>query len=398
MRTKHTPHSLPAFPVYSSAFISENELVLGGGGGQSKTGIKNKLRLYRIDTDKHIELLHEFELEKGEDAPMSMAAHPSARSLACGVNSSVEALQGGANQNCRVFDVEDKRLALSKSQSTLSINELEDDFQKVTVFSPSGNLLAAAGTKDLSLLRYPSLSPAADPVHLDKGEIYDASFSSKTLVVATTVSLLVYALPPSEAQDKSEKAAGKEKENALAALQLLKTVERPTLPGNNAGSSFRSVRFHPQDEKVLYTLINAVPPRTRTKSSPRRAFVCKWDTEKWEVTKMRKVGDKGVTCFDVSPNGRFVAFGSSDYTVGILDAKTLAPLITILKAHDFPPTTLRFNTASNLLVSGSADNTIRVVTVPENLGAISWTFWVTIILTLLVLLFAFIAQRMHEGL
>lgn len=43
MRTKHTPHPLPAFPVYSSAFISEHELVLGGGGGQSKTGVKNKL-------------------------------------------------------------------------------------------------------------------------------------------------------------------------------------------------------------------------------------------------------------------------------------------------------------------------------------------------------------------
>lgn len=43
MRTKHTAHSLPSFPVYSSAFVSPNELVLGGGGGQSKTGIKNKL-------------------------------------------------------------------------------------------------------------------------------------------------------------------------------------------------------------------------------------------------------------------------------------------------------------------------------------------------------------------
>lgn len=46
----------------------------------------------------------------------------------------------------------------------------------------------------------------------------------------------------------------------------------------------------------------------------------------------------------------------------------IQPLLTILKAHDFPPTTLRFNTASNLLVSGSADNTVRVVTVPASLG------------------------------
>lgn len=45
------------------------------------------------------------------------------------------------------------------------------------------------------------------------------------------------------------------------------------------------------------------------------------------------------------------------------------PLLTILKAHDFPPTALRFNPDSNLLVSGSVDNTIRVVTVPDNLTA-----------------------------
>ena len=43
MRTKHAAHPLPAFPVYSCAFVSPNEVVLGGGGGQSRSGIKNKL-------------------------------------------------------------------------------------------------------------------------------------------------------------------------------------------------------------------------------------------------------------------------------------------------------------------------------------------------------------------
>ena len=38
MRAKHTKHDLPAFPVYSSAFLSDTELVIGGGGGQAKTG------------------------------------------------------------------------------------------------------------------------------------------------------------------------------------------------------------------------------------------------------------------------------------------------------------------------------------------------------------------------
>ena len=44
------------------------------------------------------------------------------------------------------------------------------------------------------------------------------------------------------------------------------------------------------------------------------------------------------------------------------------PLLTILKAHEFPPTTLRFNPTSDLLVSGSPDNTVRIVTIPTSLG------------------------------
>lgn len=59
---------------------------------------------------------------------------------------------------------------------------------------------------------------------------------------------------------------------------------------------------------------------------PRPAFVVKWNIKEGnevEVSKIRKISDKGVTCFDVSPDGRFLGFGSSDYTIGILDASTL---------------------------------------------------------------------------
>jgi hypothetical protein len=43
MRTQHKAHSLPLFPVYTAAFLSPSELVIGGGGGAGRTGIKNKL-------------------------------------------------------------------------------------------------------------------------------------------------------------------------------------------------------------------------------------------------------------------------------------------------------------------------------------------------------------------
>ncbi|OSC98694.1 WD40 repeat-like protein [Trametes coccinea BRFM310] len=394
MRTKHTSHSLPSFPVYSSAFVSPTDFVLGGGGGQSKTGIKNKLRLYHAEGDKAITLLHELELAAGEDAPMSIAAHPQREEIVCGINSAQAALEGGDNENCRVYEVKENKISPSKTCSTLRLNDADDDYQRVTVFSPDGRYLAVAGTHDLSVLDYPSLNPVAAPIHLDKGEIFDASFSPQTLVVASTVNLFVYALPADEDGDASD---GKKKGVEPAALELLQTIDRPDLPGKDAGSSFRAARFHPHDEKVLYTVMNTVPPRTRTKSSPRRSFICRWDTETWKMTKTRQVSDRQVTCFDVSADGKLLAYGSSDLTVGVVDAQTLAPLLNILKAHDFPPTTLRFNPTSDKLISGSADNTVRIVTIPPNINSTSWSTWILVIVALLVALFAFLAQQMHQS-
>lgn len=116
-------------------------------------------------------------------------------------------------------------------------------------------------------------------------------------MIATTVNLLVYALPDAlTSATTSEKQAGKRRE---IELELVNTIDRPSLPGTEAGSSFRSARYHPTDSTVFYTVVNTLPPRTRAKHSPRKAFICKWDTEKWEVTKLRKVSDRSVTCFDV---------------------------------------------------------------------------------------------------
>jgi len=92
---------------------------------------------------------------------------------------------------------------------------------------------------------------------------------------------------------------------------------------------------------------------------------------------------------EASFDGCFLGYGSSDLTIGVLDAKNLSvfnslhvipeprliaffqPLFTILKAHDFPPTTLKFNSTTTLLVSGSADNTVRIVSVQHAAGGFS---------------------------
>ncbi|PPQ65220.1 hypothetical protein CVT26_000197 [Gymnopilus dilepis] len=405
MRPRHTQHPLPSFPVYSCAFLSPNEVVLGGGGGASRSGIKNKLRLYNIGADRAIELKDEFELEKGEDAPMSMAAHKDSRTIVCGVNSVEEKLLKGENDNCRAFSMEGGKITLLKATNTLPPGDI-DDFQKVTVLSPDGSLLAVAGSHDLTLLSFPSLQPVSEPIHTEK-EIYDASFSSKHLVITTTHNLLVYALPKPPSPPPSEVSLGKKgkkksktssngEAEKITALELQQTVDLPS--SISEGGTFRSGRFNPVDEQVLYTIVNVVPPRGRkSKSSSRQAFITKWNTSTWKAEKTRKVADGGLTCMDLSLDGRFLGYGSSDLTIGMLDAKTLSPLVSILKAHEFPPTVIKFNPTTSLLLSGSPDNSIRIVSVPSVVEGSSFGFIVLLLLTILILLLA-IAFRQYQGL
>jgi len=105
-----------------------------------------------------------------------------------------------------------------------------------------------------------------------------------------------------------------------------------------------------------------------------------------------------LTVFDLSDNGKWIAYGLSDCSVGLLDAFTLAPLLSILKSHEFPPTVLKFNPTSRLLISGSADNTVRLIAIPEGLGDSSpWSYALTIILGLFLVLFAVALQMYMSG-
>ncbi|KAI0306941.1 WD40 repeat-like protein [Multifurca ochricompacta] len=385
MRARHTAHSTPSFPVYSAAFLSPGELILGGGGGASKTGIKNKLRLYHVDEYLTLKLADEHQLGSGEDAPMSMAAHPDGTSFVCGINSTVEKVEKGENLNCRVYAVsDDDKIGFVSSIGTLGKDP--EDFQKVTVFSPDGTYLAVAGSHELSLLTIPEL--ISTNTRIDKGEIYDASFSETTLVVATTVNLLVYNLPGSR--------KGKEKESKVLKLESASVIERPKLPGGDTGT-FRVAKHHPHNSRIFYTVLNTTPPRG-AKAAQRKGFLIRWNAEEWKVERIRKVGVKPLTAFDLSDNGKWIAYGSSDCSVGLLDALTLAPLLNILKSHEFPPTVLKFNPTSRLLLSGSADNTVRLIAIPEGLGDSSpWSYTFAIILALFSVLFAVTLQLYMRG-
>ena len=152
------------------------------------------------------------------------------------------------------------------------------------------------------------------------------------LVAVSSTQIAVYTIPAPSAErtssgapgrsTRSKSGKGKKKDTIdtipLPTLELIKALEKPKLPNLAQGStvSFRAARYsplshlaascteltypfryHPGDWTQLYAVMNASPPRgTRGK---RGAYVVRWNTKNWEVTKSKKIADAGITCMDI---------------------------------------------------------------------------------------------------
>lgn len=154
-------------------------------------------------------------------------------------------------------------------------------------------------------------------------------------MVATTTYLLVYSWtsrPSSPVVDtgtKSKKSKAKKTKSSSAGNPLsVDFVQKIPLPSWAAkGSTFRAARFSPTNPTCLYVIVNSSTPVGRKYA--RKAFACKYilgdDASKWSREQSKRaLGDKNVSCLDVSASGKLIAFGSSDCAIGVLDAQSFA--------------------------------------------------------------------------
>ncbi|WWD05890.1 hypothetical protein V865_003974 [Kwoniella europaea PYCC6329] len=415
-RTAHHPHPTPSFPVYCLDWADDDTLILGGGGGASRSGIQNKLKVCKVTKDgKSVKYLSEYTLSNEEDAPMTLAIDRNSKQLITGVNGSSSLVKEGKNEHCRVYTYSDEKVDFVKGQKTIQA-EWSDDYpyQKLTSLSPSSRLLVIGTTDDkVTLLHYPSLDIAVPSFQTDS-ELVDLDWGGEDgdwLIVTTTKSILLYHVISQEEETEKPK------------LELKQTIYTPSLDINPV--AFRSAKFsrNPLTPLTIHAVLNAT--KSSKRGAPRKSFVVSFglvsepskapltkeeiktsqekstpggqgekegSLGKWDVISRREVGGKPVTVFDVSDDGKLLAYGCSDLSIGILDSKTLAPLLKILHAHSFPPTALRFNSSASLLVSASADNTIRVIVVPPSFGGISTTI-IAFLLAILILIIALALRR-----
>ncbi|BGP19750.1 hypothetical protein JCM10213_004375 [Rhodosporidiobolus nylandii] len=476
------------FPVYAIAWVDDERVLLAGGGGGSRSGVGNRVSLYRLSpTARTLTLLHSLALSPTEDAPMTIAIRPlsspsptsprspssaaasSSRdasaavpqsqpqsegfSLVAGINSPAPDLARGVNENLRMWEW--RRVSVTEGEEerweveekgrrgtmrTLSGGGADgegegDEYQKVTAFTrPSSSSSAAAAppllaigstNAQLSLLSWPEVEEVWPPVFYhsagsgaggkagEKGgeggqkkeeeEVVDVDFDDegKLLVGTSPLSLRIYPCSPSTSTPGAVRYLTRGPEP-------VQVIERPKLrEGVRCG--FRAAKFgRLSTSHNLYTIVNThpVPPSSLSqkqrkafeRKTPKKAFVSLWDADSWRLVKTRTVSNRPVTGFEVSEDGRRLAVGGSDLSLGVLDAETLRPITTILQAHAFPATCLRFNPAGTVLISGSADNSVRIVLVPSgspsssSTTASSTATYAALLLTLLVLVLAVAVQ------
>ncbi|KAJ2787360.1 hypothetical protein GGI15_000785 [Coemansia interrupta] len=339
------------FPIGCIGVTQNNEIVLGGGGGAGRSGVKNRLSVYSVDSKaKMLKPVCELVLSNDEDAPTCLAVHPKDRVLVSSINRSVEQIKRGENANLRAFEM--KKKSIKEGKAAVTVCSTSDfDYQKCVAFDPSGKLVAGGSTNGtLAVLSYPLLTPAF-PFIEASDEVNDVDFNSsgKWLAVATDDELKVVST-----KDGS----------------LVQTIDNPhTTSGTQA--VFRFARFghskgvlsglNRQDtmgiKNVMYTVMN-----TRTR---KQAYIAIWDTQTWTRLTTRPVCNSAITTFAMSRDGRLLAFATASLNIVVCDAHTLRVLLRIPAAHSFAITALAFDRETKYLVSGSADESCQVTVLPD---------------------------------
>ncbi|KAI9823808.1 MAG: hypothetical protein M1826_007629 [Phylliscum demangeonii] len=99
------------YPIYAADFDERDDgyLLAGGGGGEGRSGVGNKITLLDAHAPHELAQLAERELSRDEDSVTSLAVAnrigPGSALVLAGVNSSTAAQQAGTNEHLRAFTV-----------------------------------------------------------------------------------------------------------------------------------------------------------------------------------------------------------------------------------------------------------------------------------------------------
>ncbi|KAJ8642788.1 hypothetical protein MRB53_004536 [Persea americana] len=322
-------------------------LVLGGGGGEGRSGLKNALLLTQFNFSSR-SLLDHFvnKLETGGDLPYRMAVHPGGEGLICSFPTCSRWFEWDVSDS-----MEAQKLALKSSEQTMT--QLEDvGLQLALTFNTEGSLLATGGEDGhLRVFKWPSME-----VILDQA---DAHASVKDLDFSLDGKYLI-----------SLGNSGPCRVWDLTSLTAVASLTREN------GEVFGFCRFSRRTDsnQILYL----------TSMQGQQGGVVSWNTTSWNRVGSKKLVRDPISAFDVSADGNLLAIGTIEGDIAIIDSTNMQVKTMVKAAHLGLVTALTFSHDCRAVASTSFDSSARV-TIIEDKKKNGLNMWVMIFVIILAI-------------
>ncbi|XP_042978252.1 SEC12-like protein 2 isoform X2 [Carya illinoinensis] len=316
-----------------------NYIAFAGGGGEGRSGIPNAVVLARFDyTSNVLSNQPVAKLGTDSDLPYRMGVHPGRDGLICSMPKS-----------CRWFEWEvEKSEEVHKLGLKLSgkvLTQLEDVGQQLAlVFNKEGSALAAGGQDgNLRVFKWPSMEITLNEAgaHTTLKDL-DFSPDGKYLV--------------SLGNSGPARVWGVTSSTVIASL-----------PKEN-DEVFSSCKFSESSDKNQVLYIAAV--------TGKGGSIVTWNPATWKRMGSKSVARDTISAFNVSPDGKFLACGTIQGDILILNSTSMRVQTMVRKAHLGFVTALAFSHDSRALASVSLDSSARVTLIEERKKTGSTRSWV----------------------
>ncbi|KAJ7524669.1 hypothetical protein O6H91_17G015500 [Diphasiastrum complanatum] len=267
------------------------------------------------------------------------------------------------SNSCRLFDlVQDGEIKIIPSDKELDKLENIGEQNRI-VFSVDGRKFAAGGEDGhLRVFEWPSLELLLDRSDAHKS-IKDLDFSLDGAFLASTG------------------------DNSSCKIWDLATSSLVTSLSSKEDGNLGLCRFSRDSTKSLLFI---------TTVKDEKGYLTVWNAHTWRKLGVKKLQDEPISAFSTSANGTFLAMGSSEGNISIVQVRKLTCSQRIKGAHMVFVTSLDFSRDSRSLLSVSADSSARV-TKHEMAKSEEWQVsslsWLVFLLAVIVLLLSLLLKK-----
>ncbi|XP_062171018.1 SEC12-like protein 2 [Alnus glutinosa] len=338
-------HKSSTAPESSAA---QDYVVFAGGGGEGGSGIPNAVVLSRFDSASYaLSDQPVAKLGTGSHLPYRMAVHPGGDGLVCSFPKS-----------CRWFEWDGEKseeaheLGLKSSDKVLT--KLKDVGQQLALaFNNEGSALAAGGDDgNLRVFMWPSME-----IILNEASAH------------TTVKDLDFSLDGKYLVSLGNRGPARVWDMTSSTVVASLSKENDEI--------FSSCRFSESNDKNQVLYIAAV--------TDKGGSIVTWNTNTWKRIRTKPVVRDTISAFNVSPDGKLLACGTTQGDILILNSTSMRVQTIVRKAHLGFVTALAFSYDSRGLASVSLDSSARVTLIEDKKNTGGLSLWVIVFIILLAI-------------